>query len=78
MRAESTVVRGDDTAEALSTEAVRVRTIPQIVAGYVAVDTIDETHGGIVRPRVDIVVIPGARHPVHVSLSGESQSFIHG
>ena len=78
MRAESTVVRGDDTAETLSTETVRVGTIPQVVAGYVAVDTIDETYGGIVRPRVDVVVIPGARHPVYVSLSGESQSFVHG
>ena len=78
MRAESTVVRGDNAAEALSTETVRVGTIPQVVAGYVAVDTIDEAYGGIVRPRVDVVVIPGARHPVYVSLSGESQSFIHG
>ena len=78
MRAESAVVRGDNTAEALSAETVRVGTIPQVVAGYVTVDTIDEAHGGIVRPRVDVVVIPGARHPVYVSLSGEAQSFIHG
>ena len=78
MGAEPTVVRGDDTAEALSTEAVRVGTIPQVVAGYIAIDTIDEAYRGVVRPRVDVVVIPGARHPVYVSLSGEAQSFIHG
>ena len=78
MGAESTVIRRNDTAETLSTEAVRVRAIPQVVTGYVAVDAIDEAHRGIVRPRVDVVVIPRARHPVYVSLSGESQSFVHG
>ena len=78
MRTESTVVRGDDTAEALSTETMRVGTIPQVVAGDVTIDTIDKAHRRIVHPRVDVVVIPGARHPVYVSLSGESQSFVHG
>ena len=78
MRAESTVVRGDDTTETLSTETVRVGAIPQVVARYVTIDAIDKAHRGIVRPRVDVVVVPGARHPVYISLSGKAQSFIHG
>ena len=78
MGTESAVVRGNDTTEALSTETMRVGTIPQVVAGDVTIDTIDKAQRGVVRSRMDVVVIPGARHPVYVSLSGESQSFIHG
>ena len=78
MRAESFVVRGNDTAEASSAETVRVGAIPQIVTGYIAVYTIDKAHGGIIHPRVDVVVIPRTRHPVYISLSGEAQSFVHG
>ena len=78
MGAESTVIRRNDTAETLSTETVRFGAIPQVVSGYVAIDTVDEAHRGIVCPRVDVVVIPRAGHPVYVSLSGESQSFVHG
>ena len=72
------MIRRNDTAETLSTETVRVGAIPQVVTGYVTIDAVNEAHRGIVCSRVDVVVIPRARHPVYVSLSGESQSFVHG
>ena len=78
MRTKSMMIGGNDTAEALSTETMGVGAIPQVVVGYIAVDAINKAYRGIVRPRMDVVVIPGTGHPVYVSLSGKTQSFIHG
>ena len=68
MGSEATVIRWDDTAQALGTETMRVRAVTYGVAGYVTIDAVNEAYWGIVRSWVDFIVIPWAWHPVYIPL----------
>ena len=78
MGSEVVVIRGDDATQALGAEAMRLRAVTYVVAGYVAIDAIDEADWGVIYSRMDFVVVPWSGHPVYFTIPREAQSFVHG
>ena len=55
-----------------------VGAVAEVMARYVTIDTVDKVYWGIIHSWVNFIMVPGAWHPVYVSLPGQSQSFVHG